>query len=263
MKRYVASLVAGFLLFGCSAKSGLDVTPASSNKVVKEAFTEYLKAKKDKSLTKVASEQMYKASKIARVLSNTTDKQLQDHYAYLLKNQVKIARLTKKRLELIDDLNQVITKRNQAIEDAKHQNDMEDEDDESIIVEDKDSVKDKFFYAKGSDYEEFVVNGRYFDNDEVIFNRDLKSFIAYIVSYLQENPSKIVVLTSFTDGVGSDAYSIDMAVRRANRIKEELIDRDIDEDRVKVDAKGAVNFIASNDTEEGRRKNNRIIVKIK
>jgi OOP family OmpA-OmpF porin len=154
--------------------------------------------------------------------------------------------------------------RNQAIEDAKHQDDVDSDEEEAVLpVEEPNSIKDKFDYQNNGDEETFTINGRYFDNDEVIFNRDLKAFITYLVSYLHSHPTKIVVLTSFTDGVGSEAYSVDMALRRANRIKEELVDLDIDEDRVKVDAKGAVNFLASNDSEDGRRKNNRIIVKIK
>ena len=46
-------------------------------------------------------------------------------------------------------------------------------------------------------------------------------------------------------------------------LKEKLVDRGIDESRIKIDAKGAVGFIGSNDTKEGREKNNRIVIKIK
>jgi len=262
-------LIAAFsiLMVGCSGRNvAIESMPvdAKNSPYVREALKEYVAAIKDPALKEVASKELYKASKIAKVVSNATDPKLAEHYAYLLKNQVKIAKLTKKKLDTIKELNEIIIKRNQAIEDAKHQDDVDpDEEDGVLPVEDPNSIKDKFDYQNSGDGETFTINGRYFDNDEVIFNRDLKAFIAYLVEYLQNNPSKIVVLTSFTDGVGSDAYSVDMALRRANRIKEELVDLDIDEDRVKVEAKGAVNFLASNDDEDGRRKNNRIIVKIK
>ena len=263
MKKYIFIVAASFVFFGCSSKNGVDIKPVSGQSTeVRSAINEYIKAKKDPVLNRVASKELFKASKIAKVLSNTTNPKLANHYAYLLKNQVKIARLTKKKLDEIDELNEIITKRNQAIEDAKHQNDLDDETD-TLPIEDQDSIKDKFSYKNNGSYETFTIGGRYFDNDEVVLNRDLKAFIAYLTNYLQNNPSKIVILTSFTDGVGSEAYSVDMAIRRANRIKEELVDHDIEEDRIKVDAKGAVNFVASNDSEDGRRKNNRIIVKIK
>jgi outer membrane protein OmpA-like peptidoglycan-associated protein len=231
---------------------------------VRSALEEYISAVKDPSLKSVASEELYKASKIARVLSNETNPQLAKHYAYLLKNQVKIARLTKKKLDTIKELNEIITKRNQAIEDAKHQDEVDsDKEEANLPVEKPSSIKDKFNYKNSGNKETFTINGKYFDNDEVIFNRDLKAFISYLVSYLYSHPIKIVVLTSYTDGIGSEVYSMDIALRRANRIKEELVDLDIDENRVKVNAKGAVNFLASNDSEDGRRQNNRIVVEIK
>jgi len=265
MKRFILPFALSLVFVGCSSKDVNVNTsvPSASSPYVKSALNEYVAAVKDPALKEVASQELYKASKIAKVLSNESNPKLAEHYAHLLKNQVKIAKLTKKKLDTINELNQVITKRNQAIEDAKHQDDVAMDEEAGYTLEDVNSVKDKFEFQDNGSYESFTISGRYFDNDEVILNRDLRSFISYLVSYLQENPTKIVVLSSFTDGVGSDAYSVDMALRRANRIKEELVDRDIDEDRIKVDAKGAVNFIASNDTEDGRRKNNRIIVKIK
>jgi len=266
MKSIVFSIGVALFFAGCSSKD-VSVNPgvikSTKSPYVKSALEEYVAAVKDPTLKDVAAKELYKASKIAKVLSSQTDPKLANHYAYLLKNQVKIARLTKKRLDTIRELNQVITKRNQAIEDAKHQDDVDPDEDTILPVEEPNSVKDKFDYQNKGGYETFTISGRYFDNDEVIFNRDLKALISYLVSYLQEHPDKIVILTSYTDGVGSESYSVDMALRRANRIKEELVDLDIDEDRVKVEAKGAVNFLASNDDEEGRRKNNRIIVKIK
>lgn len=266
MKKIFLPIAFSLVFLGCSSREiSLDSAPISSKNspYVREALREYIAAVKDPQLKDVASKELYKASKIAKVLSNESDPKLAEHYAYLLKNQVKIARLTKKKLDTIDELNEVITKRNQAIEDAKHQDDVEPDEEAVLPVEDENSIKDKFNYQSSSDGETFVINGRYFDNDEVVVNRDLKAFISYLASYLHSHPSKIVVLSSFTDGVGSDAYSVDMALRRANRIKEELVDLDVDEDRIKVDAKGAVNFLASNDSEDGRIQNNRIVIKIK
>ena len=263
MKKYILSIAVSLFFLGCSSKS-VNLNLSKNSPYVRNALKEYIRATKDPALNSIASKELYKASKIARVLSKESNPKLAEHYAYLLKNQVKMARLIKKKSDTIKELNDIITKRNQAIEDAKHQDDIDtDEVEAKLPVEEPESIKDKFNYQSNSNVETFTINGRYFDNDEVIFNRDLKALILYLVSYLHSHPTRIVTLTSFTDGVGSDAYSIDMALRRANRIKEELVDLDIDEDRIKVDAKGAVNFLASNDSENGRKQNNRIIVKIK
>ncbi len=260
MKLFSLVLV-GFLFVGCSGKNASVATPQVKNSEVISAIKMYKKAKVDKGVQKYASEELYKASKIANALSSESDGVKAGYYAKLLKKQVRIAELTKKEYELTNQVNEIITRRNEAIEDAKHQ-DVDDgntEVDDTVSVDtDLEEIKQSFGGSDGG----FVIGGKYFDNDDLVLNSKLKGLISYIANDLRNNSQKNVTLTSYTDGIGSAAYSVDMALRRANRVKEELVDRGVDEDRIKVVPKGAVDFIGSNDTDEGRAKNNRIVIKI-
>ena len=253
-------VLAGFLFVGCSDKSSMVATPQVKNGEVMSAMKMYKRAKADKAVQKYASEELYKATKIANALAGESDGVKAGYYAKLLKKQVKIANLTKKEYELTNQVNEIITRRNEAIEDAKHQEDVDDENVEVDVTVGADLEELKHSFG-GSD-DGFVIGGKYFDNDDLVLNSKLKGLISYIANDLRNNSQKSVTLTSYTDGIGSAAYSIDMALRRANRVKEELVDRGVDEDRINIIPKGAVDFIGSNDSDEGRAKNNRIVIKI-
>ena len=256
-------VLAGFLFAGCSGKFDSVATPQVNSSEVKSAINMYKRAKVDKGVQKYAPKELYKASKIANALSSEHDASKARSLAKLLKKQVRIAELTKREYELTDEVNRIIIRRNEAIEDAKHQEDVDDEDvavDDSDVGIDSDIAELKSSF--GGDEGDFVIGGKYFDSDDLVLNSKLKSLISYIANDLRNNPGKSVTLTSYTDGIGSAAYSVDMALRRANRVKEELVDRGVDEDRIKVVPKGAVDFIGSNDSDDGREKNNRIVIKI-
>ena len=248
---------------GCSSKSVSVSTPGTTNHEVKSAILMYKNAKKSKSINKYASEELYKASKIAHVLVKTSDEKLADYYATLLKKQVRIAELTAREYELANEVNKIVIKRNEAIEDAKHQDDVDAVEDDTDTQEapevDTSEVDASFALGAG----EYIVKGRYFDSDELVLNSKFKALISHLANELRENPTKTLQIDSFTDGIGSKAYSIDIALRRAQKIKDELVARGVDEDRIKINPKGAVDFVGSNDTDEGREKNNRIIIKIK
>ena len=262
-----ALLLAVSIVFfaGCSSKSISVSTPSNANHDVKSAILMYKNAKKSKIVNKYASEELYKASKIAHVLANTTDEKLAGYYATLLKKQVRIAQLTAREYELTNEVNKIVIKRNEAIEDAKHQDDVEEASDDDMDTQEAPEVDTSEIdasFSNGSDGS-YIVRGKYFDSDELVLNSKFKALIAHLANELRKNPTKTLQMDSFTDGIGSKAYSIDIALRRAQKIKDELVARGVDEDRIKINPKGAVDFVGSNDTDEGREKNNRIIIKIK
>ncbi len=264
MKKIFYYIFITIFLIGCAKKSyNINTLPQNIDPQVKEALDSYKSLMQDKNLDKIVPIQTNKTKKVAQLLlKNLDNPQLARHYAYLLKNQVKITKLAKKRLDVASKLNSVIRKRNDAILEMKKEMQEDDEDSNTNIhlsSVDEDKLKQIFNYQNNS----FTINGKYFDNDELIPSRNLRKLMVYLANYLNSSPTKSIELLSYTDGVGSEAYSLDLALRRANRIKEMLVDNGVDEDRVIVTPKGAINFLASNDNKDGRIQNNRIIIKIK
>jgi len=76
--------------------------------------------------------------------------------------------------------------------------------------------------------------------------------------FLRANPSMEVEIAGYTDNVGSDAYNLDLSQRRANSVREYLIAKGVEENRITAKGYGKASPIATNDTDDGRAQNRRV-----
>jgi outer membrane protein OmpA-like peptidoglycan-associated protein len=65
-------------------------------------------------------------------------------------------------------------------------------------------------------------------------------------------------INGYTDDIGAAAANRTLSEKRAARVKGILVSLGVEEDRIKVFGQGETNFVASNQTAEGRAKNRRI-----
>ena len=77
------------------------------------------------------------------------------------------------------------------------------------------------------------------------------------VVFLNANPSSPVTIEGHTDSIGSDHYNQKLSERRANAVRQYLIDKGIASSRIQVIGYGEKKPIADNRTEEGRAMNRR------
>ncbi len=78
--------------------------------------------------------------------------------------------------------------------------------------------------------------------------------LARVLTYVPELKLEI---NCYTDDVGSDADNLALSQKRALRVREYLIVYGVAADRIKATGRGETNFVASNQTAEGRAKNRR------
>jgi OOP family OmpA-OmpF porin len=84
-----------------------------------------------------------------------------------------------------------------------------------------------------------------------------------VAEFLQNNPQSFAVLAGFTDNVGDAEYNLQLSRMRAESARNYILTQSrIDPDRVIAMWYGATNFIADNDTEEGRAQNRRVEIAI-
>jgi OOP family OmpA-OmpF porin len=62
----------------------------------------------------------------------------------------------------------------------------------------------------------------------------------------------------YTDNIGTTQANQQMSEKRARRVKDFLVANGVDPDRIRFEGKGETNFVASNQTADGRAKNRRI-----
>jgi OOP family OmpA-OmpF porin len=107
------------------------------------------------------------------------------------------------------------------------------------------------------------VNDISFAFDQVAIQPGDHNNLKQVAEFLQNEPQAYAVLAGFTDSKGDPEYNLQLARMRAQSAKNYILEQSrIDPERVVLLWYGATNFIADNDTPEGRAKNRRVEIAI-
>ena len=79
-----------------------------------------------------------------------------------------------------------------------------------------------------------------------------------LVTFLQKYPERRVVIEGHTDSVGSDAYNLDLSQRRADAVRDFLLQNGVKAAQLTTHGYGKASPVASNSTAEGRQHNRRV-----
>jgi outer membrane protein OmpA-like peptidoglycan-associated protein len=83
-----------------------------------------------------------------------------------------------------------------------------------------------------------------------------------IASFLQKNPSTKIEISGHTDSTGKEEQNLKLSENRADAVAEYIVDKGIATSRVSFNGYGSSRPIATNDTEQGRRRNRRVEILI-
>ena len=99
-----------------------------------------------------------------------------------------------------------------------------------------------------------------FDSDRILLNEgDTGPSLARAIQLLSERPGDQVRIVGHTDNVGSDSYNQSLSERRAEAVRQYLIDNGgIDSSRMEWAGRGESQPSVSNQTPEGRAQNRRV-----
>jgi len=84
--------------------------------------------------------------------------------------------------------------------------------------------------------------------------------IGQLAEFLTKNPRRNVLIEGHTDSVGGEEFNRELSQRRAEAVREALIELRIGGERVEVSGLGKDYPVASNDTPAGRQQNRRVEV---
>ena len=101
-----------------------------------------------------------------------------------------------------------------------------------------------------------------FDTNSTVLRPGLYSEINRVAGVLSQYPNTVVRVEGHTDSVGTNEYNMDLSIRRANAVKNLLVQRGIAESRIDAVGYGETLPAATNDTEAGRQRNRRVEIKI-
>jgi outer membrane protein OmpA-like peptidoglycan-associated protein len=107
------------------------------------------------------------------------------------------------------------------------------------------------------------INNIYFETDSDKITSQSEGIIVTITEMMTTFPDAQIKIIGHTDNVGNADYNLGLSKRRANSLKNELVKRGINENRITTEGKGESDPIASNLQEkEGRALNRRIEIKV-
>jgi outer membrane protein OmpA-like peptidoglycan-associated protein len=102
-----------------------------------------------------------------------------------------------------------------------------------------------------------------FDFDKATIRTDAAQALGKLATVIRGFPSAQVLLEGHTDSVGNDAYNQSLSERRADAVKTWLVGKEaLDAGRLRTQGFGESKPVASNDTDQGRQKNRRVVAVI-
>jgi len=117
-------------------------------------------------------------------------------------------------------------------------------------------------YIKEISNDRLVLIGVNFDFDKSNLLPESYPVLDKAVELLKNKPNVNVEIAGYTDYIGTDAYNQDLSEARAQTVKNYLVSKGINANRLTTVGYGKGNPVADNDTEEGRAMNRRIVFRI-
>lgn len=91
---------------------------------------------------------------------------------------------------------------------------------------------------------------------------ELRSYLDEALQYLGENEGTVLMCTGYTDDDGPARSNLSLSKSRAQKVRRFLRKNGIKSAEVKYQGKGETDFVAPNDTDEGKAMNRRVEIKI-
>ncbi len=102
------------------------------------------------------------------------------------------------------------------------------------------------------------LEGVHFDFDKATLRPEAKVILNEAAALLGKHEKVVVEVAGHTDSVGSEKYNQGLSERRANSVRDYLVEKGVKASRLSAKGYGELRPIASNDTEEGRQENRRV-----
>lgn len=106
------------------------------------------------------------------------------------------------------------------------------------------------------------LTGLSFKTNSDVLDSSSNARLDSAVLTLNNNPDSDVLVAGHTDSSGDAAYNQSLSEKRANAVRNYLIEKGVDGSRLSVRGYGETEPVASNDTAAGRAKNRRVELRI-
>ncbi len=106
------------------------------------------------------------------------------------------------------------------------------------------------------------IQNLYFDANQFNVKTECEGTLAEVYKFLSKNPKLIVEVAGHTNNRPSDSYANTLSTNRAKAVCDWLISKGIPKNRIQYKGYGKTLPIAPNTTDDGRRKNQRVEIRV-
>ncbi len=106
------------------------------------------------------------------------------------------------------------------------------------------------------------INNLYFQADSSSITNESYDVLQEVYEFLDENEKVFIEVGGHTNNQPTEAYCDKLSTSRAKTVAEFLYSKGIEQERISFKGYGKRNPIATNETKIGRRKNQRVEIKI-
>jgi OOP family OmpA-OmpF porin len=101
-----------------------------------------------------------------------------------------------------------------------------------------------------------------FESGKASLSSEAVRNVEKLAGFLQQHPSRNLLIEGHTDSVGSDEFNVGLSEKRAGAVKDQLVASGINQERITTIGYGKQYPVAGNDTPAGRQQNRRVEVVI-
>lgn len=109
---------------------------------------------------------------------------------------------------------------------------------------------------------EWILKNMYFATNKTEILPMSEESLKTLYDFLKENPRVRIKIIGHTDSVGTDQANQKLSEGRATSVKNEMVKRGIKAERIETEGRGESEPIDTNDTEEGRQNNRRVVIQV-
>jgi type IX secretion system PorP/SprF family membrane protein len=97
-----------------------------------------------------------------------------------------------------------------------------------------------------------------FEFNSTTLDEETTDYLDELAKALIDNPELKIKLVGHTDNVGSEKFNLRLSINRAQTLKDYLVEKGVDTERIAADGKGMKEPLNKNETEEDQAKNRRV-----
>ncbi len=251
MKRLIrtpfALLLIPLLLAGCAGAPGDE--PA-----LEQARQELRQLAADEQVRGQAPNLLFDAEQALEQAAAAEDAQTREHYLYIARQRMAIARTIAERRTLFEQTESLIAERDR-LQLSTREQELEQARTRAQELESELAALE----AKQTDIGYLITLSEvFFQTDDTQVQPGTEQTLDKLARFLRDNPDQQMVVAGHTDSTGPASYNQQLSEQRAEAVKEAIVARGIPPDRVSTIGYGERRPIASNENPGGRQLNRRV-----